>query len=54
MKFWENPGKIRKTIGDSSNNGKIDSSRIVLIRIYTYLPNMDKIVGKSRKIRKNY
>jgi len=54
MKFWEDPRKIRKTIDNSSNNGKIGSSRIVLIRIYTFLPKVDKIEGESGKIRKNY
>jgi len=52
MKFWENPGKIRKTIDNPTNHGKIGSSRIVLIRTYTFLPIVDKAGGRSSENQK--
>jgi len=52
MKLWENLGKSEKTIDNPTNHGKIGSSRIVLIRIYTFLPIVDKTGGRSSENQK--
>jgi hypothetical protein len=53
QRFW----KIRKAIDNFSKHGKISPPRIILIRIYTFLPIVEKIGGgearKSRKIIRN-
>jgi hypothetical protein len=48
-----NSGKSEKAIDNPTNHGKIGLLRIVLIRIYTFLPIVDKIEGRSAENKKN-